>query len=347
MASFLPWQLSDAKRLLGNTEQLPHALLVHGLSGSGKREFVRALAATLLCEDKQAGLACGKCQSCLWVAAGHHPDLKLVRPQAVAAREGASVDAEQTEGDATDSGTAKKKLSEELKVDQIRALESWYHRSTHRAGWRIVVLYPADALSVISANALLKALEEPPANTLFFLTSDAPDRLLPTVISRCQKFALAMPDRTAAEQWLSEQGVNDAGQWLAAAGGAPLAALSMSQTMTAACPGWAISLVDEIAKGHFVDVAGLADNLAKGHASEWLAVLQRLAIDLSLICACLPARYFPALQDRWGSLATRQKLLKTQALSAWLNQQARLANHPLSPKLFAQVCLQRFCDAAL
>lgn len=347
MSHFLPWQIADAKRLLGDAGHLPHALLIHGIAGTGKREFARAMAATLLCEDRQEGLACGKCQSCLWVTAGSHPDLKLVRPEAVAVREGASNEVPDSEEASAEAGTAKRKPSEELKIDQIRALDSWYHRSTHRAGWRIVVLYPADTLSVVSANALLKALEEPPPETLFLLTSDAPDRLLPTIVSRCQKFALGMPSRADCEHWLAEQGVSEPAQWLAAAGGAPLAALEMSKTLDTACPDWARALVTDLSKGNFVDLPTMADNLAKLSAVQWLAVLQRLAVDVSLACAGLPVRYFPGLQASWGKLAQRGHLARVQALTAWLNQQARLANHPLSPKLFAQVCLQRFCDAVL
>lgn len=347
MSNFLPWQLTDAERLLADTDRLPHALLVHGISGIGKRQFARALATTLLCEDRRAGLACGTCQSCLWIRAGNHPDLKIVRPEAVAIREGVAAQSDDVDEPAPETSSTKRKPSEELKIDQIRALEPWYHRSTHRAGWRIVVVYPADALSVVSANALLKALEEPPPQTLFILTSDAPDRLLPTIVSRCQKFALSLPSQTDCERWLTDQGVQHASDWLAASGGAPLAALEMSQSLGMACPDWARDLLADLAKGNRVDVASIADNLAKLSASDWLTVLQRMAIDVSFVSAGLPVRYFPGLQASLNQLALSGRLAKVQALAVWVNQQVRLANHPLSPKLFAQVCLQRFCDAVL
>jgi DNA polymerase-3 subunit delta' len=344
--AFLPWQVSNAKRLLAEPDSLPHALLIHGLPGVGKREFALALAASLLCEDRSGALACGQCQSCHWVASAHHPDLMQVRPEAVAAREGHSAP-ENEANEITPSTAGSKKLSEELKVEQIRALEPWYHRATHRGGWRIVVLYPTQALSVISANALLKALEEPPANTLFLLTSDAPDRLLPTILSRCQKFALPIPDAEVSAQWLAQQGVERADQWLAAAGGAPLGALEMAKTLDSACPGWANKLVSDLASRNTVDLPALADNLAKTAASAWLAVLQRLSVDVALAFSGLSVRYFPKLQSHWHALAAPQKLDRAHEFNTWMNQQTRLANHPLSPKLFAQVCLQRFCDVVV
>lgn len=347
MALFLPWQSGDAARLLADPQKLPHALLIHGLAGAGKRQFATALAASLLCEDKREGLACGQCQACVWVAAGTHPDLKQVRPEAVAVREGVAMAQEDGSSATGDSGGAstKKKPSEELKIEQIRALETWYHQATHRGGWRVIVLYPAETLSVVSANALLKALEEPPPQTLFLLVSDAPDRLLPTLVSRCQKFALALPDAAQCEAWLGQQGVDQPQAWLAAAGGAPLAALALSQSGQPPCPAWARNLLASLGQGAMVDLPGLADDLAKGHASLWLGVLQRLAVDLSLTASGLAARYFPGLSDVYANAVRAAPLGQLTALASWFNQQARLANHPLSPKLFAQQCLQRFCDA--
>ena len=345
MMQFLPWQLQDAQRLLADPDHLPHALLIHGLAGTGKREFALALAGALLCEDKQEAVACGKCQGCVWLTAGTHPDFKQVRPEAVAAREGAALaDDDVSESGTGSASTTKKKPSEELKIEQIRNLESWYHQATHRGGWRVVVLYPAQALSVVSSNALLKALEEPPANTLFLLASDAPELLLPTLISRCRKFALPLPAPAKASQWLQEQGVDQPQAWLAAAGGAPLAALQLAQSGQSPCPSWANGLMAELAQGKLVDLPGLADNLAKGSAGAWLHVLQRLSVDLGFVAAGLSARYFPGLSSHYSALAGRTRLNSLGGLASWMDQQARLATHPLSPKLFAQHCLQRFCD---
>ena len=214
---FLPWQLETARNWLGNRERFAHAWLVHGLAGIGKLDFAVAAAASLLCETPQDGLACGHCAACAWFASGNHPDLRRIRPEAIAVEEGAEA-AEQAEDAEPVAGSASKRApSKEIRIDQIRALESWFNTATHRGGWRVALLYPAHALNVVSANALLKVLEEPPPHTVFLLVADAPDRLLPTLVSRCRRLPPA-PDADTALQWLREQNVEPAREWLAAGG---------------------------------------------------------------------------------------------------------------------------------
>jgi DNA polymerase-3 subunit delta' len=332
-------------------------LLIHGLSGIGKREFALAMAQALLCERRTTGssdFACGECEACHWSSVGNHPDLMHLRPAALAARQGAEVSSDDVSADeppAADSpSTAKKKLSEDLRVDQIRALEPWYHRATHRGGLRIVVLYPAEAMNAIAANALLKALEEPSPETLFLLVTDAPDRLLATILSRCQKLTTPMPDTQQSLSWLTQQGLEagQASQWLAAAGNAPLRALALSQQQASPCPSWASDLMTSLAEPNHnrggLPVGSLADELAKGVALEWLTVLQRLGVDLTLSCAGLAVRYYPQLAPVVTQRSRQAPLMHWSMLASWLNQQLPLATHPLNAKLFAHACLQRFCD---
>src|SRR5690606_40979172 len=101
----------------------------------------------------------------------NHPDLRRVRPEAVALEEG--------EGGEESESAARKTPSREIRVEQIRSLSGWFGTATHRGGWRVAVLYPAHAMNLIAANALLKVLEEPPPHTVFLLVTDTPDQLLP------------------------------------------------------------------------------------------------------------------------------------------------------------------------
>src|SRR5690606_2420073 len=146
-------------------------------------------------------------QACRWVASGNHPDLRRVRPDAVAAEEGDT-------GEESDS-QVKKTPSREIRVEQMRALSGWFNIGTHRGGWRVAVIYPAHAMNLITANALLKVLEEPPPRTVFLLTSDAPDLLLPTIVSRCRRLPLPVPELALSTEWLREQGVSEPADWLA------------------------------------------------------------------------------------------------------------------------------------
>lgn len=347
--AFLPWQEVVAKQWLSHQNAMPHALLIHGLSGIGKRQFALSMAQALLCEQRapnSPNFACGQCDACHWVSRGNHPDLMRVRPAALAAREGTAV-AEDDESELETGESAKKKLSEELRVDQIRALEPWYHRTTHRARLRVVVLYPAQTMNTVSSNALLKALEEPPPETLFFLVTDALDRLLPTVLSRCQKLTVPVPDQSQSLAWLEQQSLTNSDQWLAAAGGAPLRAFEMSQQQTQPCPGWAIELMDQVIQANPASVGKLADELSRQSAVEWLRVLQRLCIDLNLAGAGLAVRYYPLLAVKLQQRAQQGTLSHWSTLASWVGQQIPLATHPLNAKLFAHSCLQRFCDKPL
>ncbi|HEY9460225.1 MAG TPA: DNA polymerase III subunit delta', partial [Paralcaligenes sp.] len=175
---FFPWQRDRASAWLSQRERFAHAWLIHGMAGIGKRQFALAAAASLLCESPRHGLACGRCAACVWVASGNHPDLRRIRPDATAFEEGGPSD----ESD-SGAGATKKTLSREIRVDQLRGMASWFNTATHRGGWRVAVLYPAQSLNTISANALLKVLEEPPDHTVFLIVADAPDRLLPTLVS--------------------------------------------------------------------------------------------------------------------------------------------------------------------
>jgi DNA polymerase-3 subunit delta' len=336
--AFLPWQLPAAQAWLASRERFSHAWLIHGLAGTGKRQFALAGAASLLCEAPRNGLACGHCAACLWVAAGNHPDLRRIRPDAVAVEEG---------GEAEEEAAAATKAapSRDIRVDQLRALNSWFNTATHRGGWRVAVLYPAQALNAISANALLKVLEEPPQHTVFLLVADAPDRLLPTLVSRCRRLPLAIPARDEALAWLAGQGVAQAEPWLAAAGGAPLAALDLARSRGAACPEWLGRLLSALAQGKAPDIGALADELEKEAPAVWLDALQRLFLDLLLAASSAPLRYFPQAERDIRRAAGHAGLASLGETGRWLGQQRALAGHPLNARLFVHAVLQRVAQA--
>jgi len=337
-STFLPWHVDTARTWLARRERFAHAWLIHGLAGIGKTAFARAAAAALLCESPVDGLACGHCPACQWVRSGNHPDLRLIRPEAVALAEG---DEEAAPPATADTTTAKRAPSKEIRIDQIRQLSGWFNTATHRQGWRVAVIYPALALNAMAANALLKVLEEPPPATVFLLVAEAPDQLLPTLVSRCRRLPLAAPDAGQALQWLQGQNVSHAPDWLAAAGGAPLAALRLSSEQTHPCPDWLAQLADTLAQSVSVDVGALADILDKRPAAEWIDALQRFHVDLSLGAAGQPARYYPSIARATQAIARRVQPAALAEAARWMTQQRALAAHPLNAKLFAHASLIR------
>lgn len=333
---FLPWQHDAARAWLGVRDRFAHAWLIHGLAGTGKRQFALAAAASLLCEKPEQGLACGHCTACQWFSSGNHPDFRRIRPDAIALEEDGGEDPEAAAGT-----TAGKAPSAEIRVDQLRSLGTWFNTATHRGGWRVAVLYPAHALNTISANALLKVLEEPPDHTVFLIVADAPDRLLPTLVSRCRRLPLPVPARDDSIVWLEAEGVENPGEWLASAGGAPLLALRRARGSDAPCPEWLSRFLDALAAGGPPDVGPVTDLLDKTPAEDWLDALQRLYTDLALAAARAPLRYYPSLESPIRRVAEHASLARLAQAGRWLLEQRAYARHPLNARLLAHAVLDR------
>lgn len=334
---FLPWHEEVASSWLGKRDRFAHAWLIHGATGIGKTRFARAAAASLLCETPMRHLACGTCQACQWLRHGNHPDLRMLRPDAVALAEGEGADEE-----APVSDKAKKAPSREIRVDHVRALESWLNVATHRGGARVVLLYPAESLNSVSANAMLKILEEPPPGTIFLLVADKLDRLLPTLVSRCRRLPLAAPDANEARRWLDACGVDNAGDYLAAAGGTPLTALRMFQAGEAACPAWLRQFAQALAERRTqACVPRLVDELEKVPAATWIDALQRLFADLLWLHSTGAVRYYPGLAPSLAALANRLPAVTMAEAARWLGTQRDVAAHPLNPRLFVHSVLLR------
>jgi DNA polymerase-3 subunit delta' len=344
LADFLPWQEQLATTWLSQRERFAHAWLVHGLPGIGKRQFALAAAASLLCESPINGIACRHCAACLWLASGNHPDLRRIRPETVALEEGVLAGGVEDDSD-TASATSKKAPSKDIRIDQLRGLNSWFNTATHRGGWRVAVLYPAQSMNHISANALLKVLEEPPAHTVFLLVADAPDRLLPTLVSRCRRLPLPVPEKSHSIAWLKQQGVERPEQWLAAAGGAPLLALNISRSNEHPCPEWLSQLISPLSRAQTPDIGLVADQLEKMPSEIWIDALQRLVVDLLLAGSNVPVRYFPALEKQTRLAAGYASLISLADAAKWLAQQRAIASHPLNAKLLVHATLQRLMIA--
>lgn len=331
---FYPWQQAQAQQWLSQRERFSHAWLIHGLAGIGKVQFAKAGAAALLCEQPQAQVACEHCASCQWLLSGNHPDLRLLRPDALTALE---------QPESLNASRAKNP-SKEIRVEQLRELHTWFNTATHRGGYRVAIIYPAERLNVISANALLKVLEEPPQNTVLLLVADQYERLLPTIISRCRRLALATPDEQQSVGWLKEQIEGDPYEWLAAVGGAPVAAYKAAQNQEQPYPTWLEPLCAQWAQGGQRAILRFAPQLEAQTTAAWLDVLQRLYVDLQLSQAHLAPRYYPSLASLLQPIAARTHAQALQRQWKWLTAQKRHADHPLNAKLLVHTALERIAQ---
>lgn len=333
--SLYPWQQQTWQRVQSARAKLPHALLLSGRSGIGKLEFAQHLAKSLLCSQPSAnGEGCNECPNCTWFNEGAHPDFRLISPEK---------DNDSTSDDApTTKKTAKKSII--IKIEQIRQLHQFLALSNHQHnGLRIVLLCPAEALNLASANALLKMLEEPPQNTIFLLVTHQPQRLLPTIISRCQVIDMPLPAEKLARDWLVNQGVNDATSQLSYAGGSPLLALKQAEKgISSSWKDLAQSLSMGAKLNPFVSAPVFLSASLFANMDFALTALQKWCCDL-LSCKLAQqvryhAQYTSALQDLSKSVNLNLLLdFNTKLIDA-----RKMANHPLNNELQLENILLRY-----
>lgn len=324
----LPWTRPALQRLLAMRGSLPHALLIHGPAGIGKAGLARQFAASLLCEQPlDDGDACGRCAACGWFAQSNHPDFRLLTPEAE---------------DEQAVASAKTKPSRDIRIQQVRALAEFLSIGAHRAGRKVVLVSPADAMNVPAANALLKTLEEPPGDTVFLLVSGRADALPATIRSRCVAIGLPLPASDEALAWLSVQAAGDTAQAaaaLAAAGGAPLRAATLLEPAQAALQRGLLEAIEALPEQ---SVLRAAEILSAQPARHWLALLLAWVTDLARVGAGAAPRRFPGQAQRLTRLAGQCSLARLSDYASWLTRQQALVEHPLNPRLLAEDCLLRY-----
>ena len=314
-----PLQLELWQKVNGMRARIPHALLLQGRRGIGKLDFAMRLTQSLLCEQPLSDHApCGHCQSCNWFQQNNHPDFRLLEPDDV-----------ESSADEESSGPSKATKKTQIAVDQIRELGDFLGLSSHRSGLRIILLHPAEALNLASANALLKMLEEPPGDVLFLLVTHQPQRLLPTIRSRCNVIDMTAPARGAAEAWLTAQGVGSAGARLAYVGGAPLMALNDESGADKRLA----ELHAMLGRGAQMDPFAAAALCAREGVGETVSVLQKWVYDLLSVRLAGPLRYHVLQTESLQGLTKRVDLAKLLDYQRVLDVARKHAQHPLNADL--------------
>lgn len=152
--------------------RFPHAVMLEGDEGTGKHTLAGYIAAYAVCTENNR--PCGECKGCHMQKSGSHPDIITVSPDA-----------------------------KQLSVDKIRKMRADAYLAPAVANKKIYIIEKAETMNAAAQNALLKVLEEPPANVMFLLLTLSAESMLETVRSRCITLTLLPPDRQQAAEYLS------------------------------------------------------------------------------------------------------------------------------------------------
>ncbi len=223
-----PWIQHQTTSLLA---QRGHAWLLHGPSGLGQYPLALSLACAWLCDAPSAHGACGVCGSCHAIDVRTHADLYVLMPEtSMLELEWPLSEKAQAEID-----DKKRKPSKEIRVDAMRDAVQFAQRTSARGKGKVILVFPAEDMNHVTANALLKTLEEPAGDVRFVLASESAHQLLPTIRSRCISHTMQWPSRQEAHDWLLLQGMSPGviAAALQASGGRPDDALAISRAGTA------------------------------------------------------------------------------------------------------------------
>ena len=160
------------------SNSISHAYLFCGPKGTGKTSVARLLAKAINCENRHGAEPCNQCPSCLAINEGRAVDL-------------VEIDAASNRG-----------------IDNVRDLKDGIKFAPTKLKYKVFIIDESHQLSKDAANALLKVLEEPPAHTIFILATTDPQKMIPTIVSRCQRFdfrKLTVPEITSRLKLISKK----------------------------------------------------------------------------------------------------------------------------------------------
>ena len=321
-AALPPWIARQLQMLLA---QRGHAWLLQGPSGLGQYTLALEMARAWLCDKPSALGACGQCGSCHAIDVRTHADLRMLMPE-TAMLERQWPLGEKAQADIDDK---KRKPSKEIRVEAMRDAIEFAQRTNAGGRGKVVLVFPAERMNPVTANALLKTLEEPPGDVRFVLASEAAQLLLPTIRSRCQAHAMAWPLATEVMPWLSLQGLANehASTWLRAAGGRPDDALAL------AASGHDAGLWSQLPRAVERGDAGATQGMSP---VQVVGVLHKLCHDLQLVQQGAAPRFFESRDLPSGARFTD--------LSQWgrdLSRATRTMEHPFNPGLMIEALLSQ------
>jgi DNA polymerase III subunit delta' len=330
MTKLYPWQDELWKRWVVLRDRMPQALLLKGAEGIGKLNFALNMAQSLLCvQPLNNTAACQICPACHWFTQQSHPDFKLIQPAIMTVVE--------------DDKAGDKKPARQITIEQIRSLTDFASLSAHQSGYRVVIIHPAEMMNNNSANALLKILEEPPKQMLILLISHRPQRLLPTIRSRCLAFPIPLPSLEIAVSWLQQQKLAAPMDFLAQTGFSPLLAIQLAEN--AQVNEQYHHFIQEILQPEKVDVYALSDYLKGTEPIKMIHWLQQWCYDLIGCKLTGKVRYFPEQTDLINKLTAGVDIHRVLQYQSKLTIAKRESLHPLNPKLLYESILLAYQQA--
>lgn len=223
----------------------------------------------------------------------------------------------------------KRKPSREIRIEGMRDAVEFAQRTSARGRGKAILVFPAERMNVITANALLKTLEEPAGEVRFVLASDAAHQLLPTIRSRCQTHSMIWPAEPVCLEWMQEQGMAlaDAKVLLRAAGGRPEDAMHFMGS--GRNPRVWADLPKALEKGE-------TDLLKDWTVSQILDAMQKLCHDLLVRGVGGSPRFFAS--------SDLPKVASFEAVSAWAGELARsrrTSEHPFNAGLMLETLVSQ------
>jgi DNA polymerase-3 subunit delta' len=291
--------------------RLPHAVLLLGPAGVGKRTLADAFAARLLCAAPAGGDACGVCAQCTRLPAGTHPDLHVVTRQ---------------------------EERRDVRIEQVRELTRGLAFQPLMAARKVAIVDDAHCLNEQAQNALLKTLEEPPGASVLVLLATAPALILPTVRSRCQVIRLDPLPADAVVRVLTAQGMPAERARLLAplAEGSPGRVLALEGDAAAAARERLLATLPGIAAAPAVELSALAQDLGRGALDVALAAAvgwYRDVLHAALLGAAAPLAnqdVAPAVRAAAAGADPTRILRQLEAVCATIDAVARNANRTLA-----------------
>ncbi len=295
-----PWQTGDYDYLLKLKQRLPHALLIDGAKGLGGINIANAFIQSLLCENPDLdGSYCEICSSCCLYSINSHPDYYCLNLE---------------------------EDEKSITISSVRKMTEFLAVSTHLGHHKVVLVEDANLLNINSSNALLKILEEPPSYALFILLSDNVGKLLPTIVSRCQKYKLSVPDTNVAKAYLTDKNIANSEFWLTYNNNCPLFNVEITEEQFDL-------LIKVLSKPSVDKIYSFTNSIENKNNAIIFEFIIKWLSDLISYKLTGILKYFLNYEDTFIDLAAKENIIKTFYLQDKLNFLLEWASHSLNHKL--------------